>query len=510
MMQSPVEIGTMLAGKYRIERVIGQGGMGIVVAAMHDELDQRVAIKFLSSDGAKGVEWIARFAREAKAAAKIKNEHAVKVFDVGRLEGGVPYMVMEYLEGKNLDEIIEERHTFTVEETADYILQTCEALAEAHMVGIVHRDLKPANLFLTHRSDGTPCIKILDFGISKVDESRSGVLGPVTHTTSLVGSPLYMSPERLRGAKDVDRRADIWSLGVIIQEMLTGQPTFLADTIPDIHALVLTTAPPPLRRGCPSAPPELEALVLKCLQKSPDARFQNVQEFATALGAIAPGSQGSVERIARITVGGSGPRARPSGIDFGNASTSGSFPPAMTPDPKLAITVAVDRDDDGEPPLSGRPVPASRESLPTVSATGTLGDALKKSGGRFALAFALVLVVAVGGTMFALRSHPQSRRPSPLSSPTTLSAPFEPKATQLEALAVTVAPSVRADTPRADTDDAREVAASPSGSGSKSRRHMRDAKAHADPSTSALPPPTATATASPPDSGLEIDYGGRN
>ncbi len=424
-MQSPVEIGSMLAGKYRIERVIGQGGMGVVVAATHDELDQRVAIKFLSPEGAKGVEWIARFAREAKAAAKIKNEHAVKVFDVGRLEGGVPYMVMEYLEGRNLDEIIEERRTFTVEETAEYILQACEALAEAHMVGIVHRDLKPANLFLTHRSDGTPCIKILDFGISKVDETRAGILGPVTHTTSLVGSPLYMSPERLRGAKDVDRRADIWSLGVIIQEMLTGNPTFLADTIPDIHALVLTTAPPPLRRGCPSAPPELEELVLKCLQKAPEARFQNVKEFATALGAIAPGSQGSVERIARITVGGSGPRARPSGVDFGNPSHSGSYPPASTPDPKLAVTVAVDRDeDDGRESMSNRAVPASRESLPTVSATGTLGDALKKKGGRFAIIGGSVIAVAACATLIAIRaSHPAARPAPPVSSATLAAAP---------------------------------------------------------------------------------------
>ena len=495
MMEPPVEVGAMLAGKYRIERVIGQGGMGIVVAAMHDELDQRVAIKFLSSEGAKGSEWISRFSREAKAAAKIKNEHAVKVFDVGRLDTGIPYMVMEFLDGQNLDEILEQRGALPIDEASDYILQACEALAEAHLVGIVHRDLKPANLFLTHRSDGTTCVKILDFGISKVDESLA-IGASVTHTTSLVGSPLYMSPERLRGAKDVDRRADIWSLGVLLQEMVTGATPFVADTIPEIHALVLTTTPTPLHRGCPHAPAELETLILKCLEKTADARFQNVLEFARALGAIAPGSQGSVDRIARITVGGSGPRARIS------STGSGSFPPApmSAPNPRLAVTTAVEElSDSGR--ISSRRVPPSRESLPTVSATGKLGDALKTSTGKVVAIVGLVVVAFIVIITTRAREHAHPAAAATTSRPvaTAAIAPAQSNA----AAATATATSEESSEPN--------IVAEPENSRNPKVRHARRARdggvlaASASASASAAPAQPASQ-----DGGLVIDYGGRN
>ena len=172
--QSPVEIGSVIAGKYRVERVLGQGGMGVVVVAMHDELDQRVAIKFLLPEALTDAEWVARFSREAKAAARIKSEHAVKVYDVGKLDSGAPYMVMEYLDGRDLQSILNDRRTLPTSEAVDYLLQACEALAEAHAAGGVHRDLKPANLFVTHRADGSPCVKILDFGISKLTPHTTG------------------------------------------------------------------------------------------------------------------------------------------------------------------------------------------------------------------------------------------------------------------------------------------------------------------------------------------------
>ena len=485
-MQPPVPIGSMLADKYRIERVIGHGGMGVVVLATHDELDQKVAIKFLSPEGAKGTEWISRFAREAKAAAKIKNEHAVKVFDVGRLETGIPYMVMEYLEGKNFDEVIETEHTLPVADACEYILQACEALAEAHLVGIVHRDLKPANLFVTHKGDGTTIVKILDFGISKIDENLSpGALAPVTHTQSLVGSPLYMSPERLRGSKDVDRRADIWSLGVILQEIITGSPPFVADTIPDIHALVLTTAPPPLRRGAPHAPQELEAIVQKCLQKAPEHRFQNVLELAQALGTVAPASMGSVERIKRISIGGSGPRDR-----ISLASASGAF---QAPKSDLVDTVAAPS------------VPIPRESFPTVSATRgyTLGDRLKSSRGKIAGVIALVCAVVISSLLLRKQSAHHATVPVPAKT----AAPIEPSAT----VPVSTATVTKVDVQPAMTT---ELVAPPSAllaNGTKGPAHLRTnardaqaplASAHAT-ASAPVPPP-------PPSDTNSVDYGGRN
>ncbi len=486
---SPVEIGAMIAGKYRVERVIGQGGMGVVVAAMHDELDQRVAIKFLSPENAKGSEWISRFSREARAAAKIKNEHAVKVFDVGKLENGIPYMVMEFLDGKNLDEILEHERTISIEDSADYMLQACEALAEAHLVGIVHRDLKPANLFLTHRSDGTTCVKILDFGISKLDTTIKPDGGFITHTTSLVGSPLYMSPERLRGAKDVDRRSDIWSLGVMLQEMLTGYPSFMADTIPEIHAAVLQNTPTPLKIGCPKAPPELEALIAKCLQKSPEDRFQNVQQFADALGAIAPGSQGSVERIARI-VGGSGKRDRLSSIPSG---ASGPVTPLSisNPDPKLAIT-------------------ASEREVPTVSAR-TLGDTLKKSSGKLAAACAavvllLVVVVFIAGRNKGTATHASGVTPPPASSQVAVTQAHVDE-TKPETATTT------ASNDPADVEETTVIDPKTRSTVRVTHIRMREAGVAASASVSisatasAAPSVVPTAQSSSPE---VIDYGGRN
>src|SRR4051812_31818578 len=167
-MPAPVEAGRILAGKYRVERVLGEGGMGVVVAAMHLELEERVALKFLLPQMANNAEYVARFVREARAAAKIRSPHVARVSDVGRLEDGSPYMVMEYLEGADLARYLEQHGRLALEEAVTYVLQVCEALAEAHPIGIVHRDLKPGNLFRVQLSDGSPSIKVLDFGISKM------------------------------------------------------------------------------------------------------------------------------------------------------------------------------------------------------------------------------------------------------------------------------------------------------------------------------------------------------
>jgi serine/threonine-protein kinase len=235
--QVEVREGDILDGKYRVERVLGAGGMGVVVAAQHTVLNNRVALKFLLPSVSKNEQTSARFLREAQAAVKIKSPHVARVIDVGTMaDSGSPYMVMEFLEGRDLGSVIEAQGSLDVELACLYTLQACEALAAAHAVGIIHRDIKPANLYLTVSGDGAPVLKVLDFGISKnVDMAVSNL----TQTQMSMGSPLYMSPEQMRSARDVDARTDVWSLGVVLFEMLTGQLPFMADTMPQLCALVL-------------------------------------------------------------------------------------------------------------------------------------------------------------------------------------------------------------------------------------------------------------------------------
>ena len=214
---NPPQEGDVLAGKFRIERVLGVGGMGMVVSAMHLHLDERVAIKFLLPEALSNPEAVARFSREARAAVKIKSEHVARVIDVATLENGAPYMVMELLRGRDLSQMLQEEGALPAALAVQYVLQACEALAEAHAMGMVHRDLKPANLFLTARADGSPCVKVLDFGISKVTNmSGSGPDMGMTRTQVMMGSPLYMSPEQMASARDVDQRSDIWAVGTVL------------------------------------------------------------------------------------------------------------------------------------------------------------------------------------------------------------------------------------------------------------------------------------------------------
>src|SRR5689334_443951 len=222
---SPVQPGQMLADKYRVERILGTGGMGIVVAARHVELNVLVAIKFLLPHVLSNQTAVARFAREARAAVKIKSVHVARVSDVGTLETGAPYMVMEFLRGQDLSTLLRERGPVPYPDAVDFVLQACEALAEAHALGIVHRDLKPANLFMITAADGTPCIKVLDFGISKI--TQPGTSDPdygMTKTQTLTGSPLYMSPEQMTSSRAVDGRTDIWAMGTILFELVCGRP----------------------------------------------------------------------------------------------------------------------------------------------------------------------------------------------------------------------------------------------------------------------------------------------
>jgi serine/threonine-protein kinase len=291
----PVVPGQVLAGKFRIERVVGEGGMGIVAEATHLQLDERVALKFLRREVMKLPDVVARFDREARSAVKLKSEHVAKVTDVGKTEDGIPYMVMELLNGRDLAQTISESGPLPIQEAVDYLIQACEGVGEAHARGIVHRDLKPENLFVVQR-DGWAVVKVLDFGISKaVLVGPSSVDLASNNTTSIMGSPYYMSPEQLRSTRSVDHRADIWSLGVVLFELLTGLTIF--DETKEFTELVADILETPHRKLCmfrPDAPPGLEAVIDKCLEKDRTKRWQNVAEVAVALLPYGP-------RRARIT-----------------------------------------------------------------------------------------------------------------------------------------------------------------------------------------------------------------
>jgi serine/threonine-protein kinase len=297
-----VRVGEVIGGKYRIDRFIGSGSMGVVVGAHHLQLDQRVAIKFLSTMSVIDANVVARFAREARAAAKITSAHVARVIDVGALENGAPYIVMEYLEGWDLAAWVRERGPLPVAQAVDFLLQGCEAIAEAHGLGIIHRDLKPANFFVSRSADGQYSVKVLDFGISKVTgtSASSGDMS-MTSTQTLLGSPLYMSPEQMVASRDVDEGTDIWSLGVILHELLTGHPPFNGDSIPEVCIKVATQDPAPLRFTRSDCPRPLEGVMRKCLEKERAKRYATVADLAEAL--VEYGSErgwDSARRISRV------------------------------------------------------------------------------------------------------------------------------------------------------------------------------------------------------------------
>jgi serine/threonine-protein kinase len=287
----PVSEGDVLAGKYRVEKVLGSGGMGCVVAAMHEQLRQRVALKFMLPETLRNEEAVSRFIREARAAARLKSEHTVRVTDVGTLDSGSPYIVMEFLEGVDAKKLIEgpnkEPRPLEMHKAVDIILQACVALAEAHAAGIVHRDLKPQNLFITKRVDDTMLVKVLDFGISKDVSDQGMANSDLTDTRAVLGSPHYMSPEQMKLAKDVDPRSDIYSLGVCLYQLLSTKLPFEAPSIAELCLKVLSQDAVPLRSVRPEIPIGLETIVHKALARERADRHQSVAALASELETYA-------------------------------------------------------------------------------------------------------------------------------------------------------------------------------------------------------------------------------
>ena len=303
--------GATIADKFLIERHIGEGGLGVVVAAKNLLLDQTVAIKYLRPNALANPAVGERFLREARLAAKIRSEHVAHVYDVGTLPDGSPYMVMEYLAGTDLGRQLSASGPLPVDRAVDYVLQACEALAEAHIAGIVHRDIKPDNLFIATSPGGKTVLKILDFGISKMSAKHTTSGQQLTEAGDKFGTPVYMSPEQLLSSRDVDARTDVWSIGVVLYELLTGKLPFDGD-LPELCTAIIHKNPTPLAEARPYLPETLQTVIDRCLAKDVEQRFQNVAELAQELRIFAgPASQARIDHVVRV-IRGAGENVRPS------------------------------------------------------------------------------------------------------------------------------------------------------------------------------------------------------
>jgi len=405
--------GDVLGGKYRVERLVGEGGMGQVLAATHLGLGQEVAIKIMLAEKATEADSVERFLREARAAVMLKSSHVARVFDVATTETGLPYIVMELLDGKDLVTILLESGALPYADAVDVVVQVCDAVAEAHALGIIHRDLKPENFFLSRRRDDTPHVKVLDFGISKLGAESTSHKGRriVTQENTVLGSPTYMSPEQVKNSKRVDERSDIWSLGVSLYELLTAAEPFGADTIPEIFVNVLTVTPATPDQIVAGIPPELSAIVMRCLEKDPGARFQNVGELANALVRYGSGKVSSV-----APTWGEKEKSPDSSSSLVRR-LSAPTPPPFQPTLVASATTRM--------PQPATPAPISLSSRAPMGLSATIAEAPPKKSNRalgIGLSIAAVAMLLVAGSATAWwklrRAHEASVAASAVAAPT--------------------------------------------------------------------------------------------
>jgi serine/threonine-protein kinase len=341
-----VVAGELLAGKFRVERVVGRGGMGLVLEATNLQLDQRVALKLLAT-GADNPQTVERFTREARAAAKLRSEHVARVYDVGRDPAHGPFIVMELLEGKTLAELLQTSGRFQIHHAAEHVIDACEGLAEAHARGIVHQDVKPANLFLATGADGRASIKLLDFGIATIRSKERGAEPTASHSS--LGTPAYLAPEQIRNA-DVDHRADLWALGCVLYELLTGQRPFRAVRFTELVTKIIETAPTPLPADL-ELPPAISGAIMRCLEKAPQKRFTSTGELALALLPFARrrAHASAAKAVSHVKMSGLDPRLE--------------MPSSMPPPPSAS-------DSDVDLVSSGR-IPLGTPRVPSLSSMST-------------------------------------------------------------------------------------------------------------------------------------------
>jgi eukaryotic-like serine/threonine-protein kinase len=466
---SPVKEGEILAGKYSIGRVLGVGGMGVVMAAYDQLLERKVAIKFLLPRLAWSESSVQRFMHEARAATRVTGEHAVKLLEIDKLPSGVPFFVMEYLAGQDLKALLLSEGPLARERAVDYVLQALQAVAEGHARRLVHRDLKPSNLFLTTHADGTPLIKVLDFGIAKTlhlehAEQSAGI----TETGDvLLGSPAYMSPEQLVSPRDVDERSDIWSMGVTLYELLSGRLPFDGDSKFALMTRIMQAngsqleAPP----SSETLPDALVKVVWRCLQKQREARFATVCDFARALAPF--GSEDAnmslrrIVRLSRLTPTSQHPSNTPPGGLESIRATSTTLPglPSHIPPPPIAH--------------------AQRE--------GKRALAWIAAGALVLMIAATALLLAQSGTKPAASTAAPQTTSVPVERPFTVPAP-PPPAESVARSPVLVAPSVAA-SPSVGAATSRVVGSSQN---TKAKRPVVVAATATLPSASAVPPPSAS------------------
>ncbi len=416
MQGARVKPGDVLGGKYKVERVLGAGGMGIVVAARHVDLGQRVALKFMLKEAMSDPAHAERFLREAKSAVQLKSAHTARVLDVGRLKNGEPFMVMEYLGGRDLDAELHARGPLPPHVAVDYILQASEAMAEAHGLGMIHRDLKPKNLFLTSTVDGRPLVKVLDFGLAKTLGSHGDV--SLTATNTVFGSPQYMSPEQMRSSKDVDFRSDIWSMGVCLYELLTGRVPFDAQGVAEICAMVLKDPAPRPSLLVPGLPSDLEEVVLTCLEKDVTRRYQSIADLAFALQRYAADA-GSANRILQVM----------------QSAQKVEHPTVVNLPPVDAGAKTMNAWDSGLP--ARRPSRLSRSATLAVLAACGLMAVI----GAGAIAFVVMKQRAPAETVQASATHSPAP-PAPMEAPSTSFASSASSAMASPPPAETVAPAL--------------------------------------------------------------------
>jgi len=443
---APERIGEVFAGKYRIVRLLGEGGMGRVYEAEHTSVGRRFAVKLLRRHLAANEQALLRFRREARAAGALENEHIAAVLDFDAAPDGAPFLVMEYLEGRSLGQLLAEEGPLPLSRAANALLQVCRGLEAAHAAGILHRDLKPDNLFVTRRADGSEQLKILDFGIAKL-LGESGDAAPI-HTGAAIGTPFYMAPEQVRGDATLDERVDVYALGVIFYELLSGQKPHPGDSGNTVLAHVLTQPPVPLDELCPRLPRAVVDLVHRALAFEPRDRPASVRALARELeGLLPPEVNREHGRIALRTAEAS-PRA-------GSLATAPTLP--------TADSSAV----------------SSRIEAPPV----------RRSRTKLWLAAAALASVA---SVFAFRAGPWTRAPE---APSGLGAPTAPEMPSAPALSAPATPEPGPPPASASEPSPAEPAASASGVAAPEKAPSAAGRPRGRPARARSNPPSASAVA---------------